>query len=365
MTTDVLKQHTRKELAEMARSNQISGWHGMRKDELVRALARQSRKRKNGQRKRTASAATNGKRLTAVDRNGTNGRGKNGRKREQAGTPIRLNHNLGRMKTTLNGTRRDSLVARVTDPYWIYAAWELTDAIVERAEAALGIEWRSAVPVIRVFDVTDDDSETSSARWVRDIEIHGQVDHWYVPVENPPRVYTLQIGFRTPGGKFFSLARSNNVQMPKPDSQDSSGCLETTAERAGRTASRRYKNGSSALEVQERLEATRKSHARSKGKSSNGETCGSVTASSFKFEIDAELILFGSTHPDAELTLLGERVQLSKTGKFQLRCNFPNGRQVIPAVTISPDGAEARTIVLAIERNSKELEPQSLDELMT
>lgn len=36
---------------------------------------------------------------------------------------------------------------------------------------------------------------------------------------------------------------------------------------------------------------------------------------------------------------------------------MPDKRQVIPAVAASADGVEQRTVVLAIERNTKVLEP--------
>ena len=39
MTIDDLQGRNKKELAEMARKKGIQGWHGMRKDELVAALA--------------------------------------------------------------------------------------------------------------------------------------------------------------------------------------------------------------------------------------------------------------------------------------------------------------------------------------
>jgi hypothetical protein len=87
-----------------------------------------------------------------------------------------------------------------------------------------------------------------------------------------------------------------------------------------------------------------------------------IPESDFEFSIEAELIVHGSTHPQAELTLLGEPVKLTKDGRFSLRFALPNGRQIIPAVTVAPSGAERRTIVLAIERNTTELEPQPLDE---
>ena len=40
-----------------------------------------------------------------------------------------------------------------------------------------------------------------------------------------------------------------------------------------------------------------------------------------------------------------------------MRFSLPDSRQIIPAVAASADGVEERTIVLAIERNTKHLEP--------
>jgi hypothetical protein len=40
-----------------------------------------------------------------------------------------------------------------------------------------------------------------------------------------------------------------------------------------------------------------------------------------------------------------------------MRFSLPDSRQIIPAVATSPDGNEERTIVLAVERNTKQLEP--------
>src|SRR6202034_1002651 len=68
------------------------------------------------------------------------------------------------------------------------------------------------------FDVTTDDGATSSQVRVRDVEIHGDVDHWYLPVQHPPRTYKVQIGYRAPNGLFFVMAQSNRVQTPRPGS---------------------------------------------------------------------------------------------------------------------------------------------------
>src|SRR5262249_2464054 len=67
----------------------------------------------------------------------------------------------------------------------------------------------------------------------------------------------------------------------------------------------------------------------------------------FHFEIDAELIVYGSTEPNAQVTLQGEPVPVRPDGTFTVRFSLPDSRQIIPAVAASPDGVEERTIVLA------------------
>ena len=83
----------------------------------------------------------------------------------------------------------------------------------------------------------------------------------------------------------------------------------------------------------------------------------------FHFEIDAELIVYGTTEPNARVTLQGEPVQLRPDGTFTVRFSLPDSRQIIPAVAASPDGVEERTIVLAVERNTKHLDPMIHDQM--
>ncbi|MFN5289211.1 MAG: DUF4912 domain-containing protein, partial [Planctomycetia bacterium] len=82
----------------------------------------------------------------------------------------------------------------------------------------------------------------------------------------------------------------------------------------------------------------------------------------FNFQVDAELIVYGSTEPNSRVTLQGEPVKLRPDGTFTMRFSLPDSRQIIPAVAVSPDGVEERTIILAVERNTKQLEPLVHDE---
>ena len=57
------------------------------------------------------------------------------------------------------------------------------------------------------------------------------------------------------------------------------------------------------------------------------------------------------------MTLQGDPVRLRPDGTFTVRFSLPNCRQVIPAVASSANGLEQRTVVLAVERNTKTMEP--------
>jgi len=79
----------------------------------------------------------------------------------------------------------------------------------------------------------------------------------------------------------------------------------------------------------------------------------------FQLEIDAEMIVYGATRPDAYVTLHGEPVKVQADGTFRARVDMPNKRQVIPIVASVPDVPGRQTIVMAVERNTKSLEPYS------
>lgn len=74
------------------------------------------------------------------------------------------------------------------------------------------------------------------------------------------------------------------------------------------------------------------------------------------FALDAEIIVYGAADRGAHVTLKGEPVQLREDGTFAVRLSLPDQRQVIPVVASSSDGVEQRTIILAIERNTKIME---------
>ncbi len=79
----------------------------------------------------------------------------------------------------------------------------------------------------------------------------------------------------------------------------------------------------------------------------------------FHFDLDAEMVVFGSTHPLAFLTIAGEPIKIRTDGSYSIRVPLPNQRQVMAVTSKSRDGLDEQTIVIAVERNTKVMEPLS------
>ncbi len=79
----------------------------------------------------------------------------------------------------------------------------------------------------------------------------------------------------------------------------------------------------------------------------------------FHFELDVEMVVFGSTQPHARLNIGGEPATVRSDGTFSARVPMPNTRQVIPVTSRARDGSDEQTIVIAVERNTKVMEPVS------
>jgi len=260
------------------------------------------------------------------------------------------------------GYGKDRIVVMVRDPYWLHCYWELTRHAIQRAEAALGQDWHGAKPILRLLDVTSQDTTNSAESTVRDIDIHGGCNNWYIDVANPPRSFRVDIGYLSPGGRFYVLARSNVVTTPRAGVSDiiDENWADIDPKKADRiyAMSGGFDPTASSLELKQLFEERLRRPMGSPAVTSFGS--GAYPAGKmrkFWFQLDAELIVYGATEPNARVTLQGEPVKLRPDGTFTMRFSLPDSRQIIPAVAASADGVEERTIVLAVERNTKQLEP--------
>lgn len=76
-------------------------------------------------------------------------------------------------------------------------------------------------------------------------------------------------------------------------------------------------------------------------------------AKGFWFNVNAELIIYGATEPDAKVTLGGHEIKLRSDGTFSYRFALPDGRYDLPAVAISAGGDDARAADLKFSRETQ------------
>jgi hypothetical protein len=260
-----------------------------------------------------------------------------------------------------SGYGKDRIVCMVRDPFWLHAYWEITRQAVQRAEAALGQDWYGAKPILRVLDVTANETANGAESIVRDIDIHGGVSNWYIEVTNP-RSFRIDIGYLAKSGAFYVLARSNVVSTPRAGVSDvlDENWSDIDTVKADRifAMSAGYDPTASSLELKQLFEERLRRPMGSPAVTSFGSGALQYGKQrNFWFQLDAELIVYGATEPNARVTLQGEPVKLRPDGTFTMRFSLPDSRQIIPACAASADGVEERTIVLAVERNTKHLEP--------
>ena len=76
----------------------------------------------------------------------------------------------------------------------------------------------------------------------------------------------------------------------------------------------------------------------------------SWTPREFFMHLNAEVIFYGGTHPDAKVTIAGKEIMIRPDGTFRYHFIFPDGEFEIPIVATSPDGVETRRGVLRFDR---------------
>ena len=400
LTTAALRAYTQKDLAQMAKRRGVRGWHSMRKDDLVRALLKAAKREAthNGNGTKTAAKRTvshvNGSKNGSVvpsseaasgkQRNGHAAKAlRNGResalvkaKPKSPAITRRIEAALAdresrkdiaqRLSHTASEPKRERVVLMVRDPYWLHVHWELTKASVERARAALAENWHTARPILRLYEVDAGTTTNATARIVRDIEIHGGVQNWYIDVAEPPQSFVVEVGYLCSDGRFHSITRSNSVTTPRPGlagatdenwADVAANCEKIYALSGG------YSSESGAGELQQLFEERLKRPMGSPMNTRYGMGAERFLGidRDFALQVEAELIIYGATKPTAYVMLGGEPIKVNPDGTFSVRMDLGNARQVIPVVAESADGVEQRTVVVAVERNTKIMEPVMRD----
>ena len=305
--------------------------------------------------------------------------------------------NLGELPETY-GTGRLFLAAR--DPHWLFAYWDFS----HEQMAGFRRQASDGRMVLRVF-------EKNHATPVAELTLAHDARNWYLPANKAATSYSAELGFWRHDGSFNVVSRSREATTP-PDALS----VDTTAQFATipvdvnfdelLTIVRHYLNdGEQLAEGLQRLQATgfqfpfrvdvelgpwSKEQAaqvehilsgdvlrrvqvgsveltewlrrRLQGETSSGMFSGfSPSGSSwagapqkgFWFAVNAELIIYGATEPDAKVTVDGKSIALRTDGTFSFHWTFPDGKYRLPVVAASGKNGETRSVELQFERKTE------------
>ena len=91
----------------------------------------------------------------------------------------------------------------------------------------------------------------------------------------------------------------------------------------------------------------------------------------FFMHVNAEIIFYGGTHPDATVWVDGQEIKLAPDGSFRYHFTLPDGDFAIPIVAQSPDQVERRSATLSFVRGTSRVgevgatgQPESLSPLI-
>jgi hypothetical protein len=296
------------------------------------------------------------------------------------------------------GTGRLFLVAR--DPHWLFAYWDLSGQQMAdyRRQASDGRL------VLRLF-------EKNHPAPIQELTLHPDSRNWYLPVNKAATTYHGELGFWRHDGSFHVISRSRETATP-PDavSADQTARFATipidipfsellqiirghlrqgerlaeamhrlqregfkfpfkvgvefgpwTAEQAaelermlGGDVLRRMQVGSFEITewLRRRLQEELSSGMFSAFSPAGASWAGAQPQRGFWLAVNAELIIYGATEPDAKVTIDGKPVKLRSDGTFSFHHTFPDGQYRLPIVAVSAKGDDERAVALQFERTT-------------
>jgi hypothetical protein len=308
-----------------------------------------------------------------------------------------IEENLGHLPESY-GTGRLFLTAR--DPQWLFAYWDLT---WQQLADYRGKSSDSRV-VLRVF-------EKNHATPIHEVTLHNDARNWYIPVSKAATTYRAELGYWRHDGSFHVISQSreattpaatistdttahfvtipvdiafaellNLVRVHMPEGAKLAEALQQlqrhgaplpfkvdvalgpwTDEQESQLARlvtgdlmRRVNMGS--LELVEWLQRRLREESSSgifSAFSPAGASWSGMPQQGFWFAVNAELIIYGATEPDATVTIDGKPVELRKDGTFTFHYTFPDGKYRLPVVAVSGKTGENRSVNLSFERQTK------------
>jgi hypothetical protein len=268
------------------------------------------------------------------------------------------------------------IVAMVRDPHWVFVYWEINH---EKRQILAKMGLGTDRLVLRAYDITGVAFDGFNANSFLDIEVSDDTDNWYVRLPSSSRTWCIDLGVIANDGSFVLVARSNTVVTPReiPSERKDKEPHLAPSEAVFNVMLKITAGGTAAFPMSE--EGGEKGTieglagwAESGGETSSGllplrpssDFSSSALASSFDVPrepaakdfwllVNTELIVYGATEPNAQLTIQGQPVRLRQDGTFSVRFALPDGEQVIPVRAVNADGDMTRCITPIVKRTTE------------
>lgn len=91
------------------------------------------------------------------------------------------------------------------DPHWAYAFWDFSAETWKWLEDLRGKQITRAILRIRNF----------STKQSHDVDVQLGTKHWYLHLDSPDTEFEAELGLMDGAGKFYLIARSNRIRMPR------------------------------------------------------------------------------------------------------------------------------------------------------
>jgi len=254
---------------------------------------------------------------------------------------------------------KDKITLQVRDPWWIFCYWEVAAQTWNNLINRLKELFFNSRRILRVYDVSNIIFNGKNAHRYFDVEVSHEQNNWYLDVGGAGKSWIVDYGLKLVSGEFITIVRSNVVTTPVD------GPSWVTDEEwmvPDEIFDRLYGMGFGIGQTspggkawQERFKKALFSGVLS----SPGITSPSSPVQKkprergFWLVVDCELIVYGATEPNAEVTIQGKRIKLRSDGTFTMRYSLPDGKQVIPVKAVSGDKIEERIITPIVTRETK------------
>jgi hypothetical protein len=120
-----------------------------------------------------------------------------------------------------NSTLADPATIRVAamtvNPYLLHVYWQIPRQDLEGISHTLHELPANARPVLRFYDVTCILFDGTNAHHIFDVEVDLPAMKRDVPIWSADKSYVVELGYKGSGGRFYPIARSNVVNVPRAE----------------------------------------------------------------------------------------------------------------------------------------------------